>query len=63
MCIPTIWTALLDFLQEWVLSDRTRFVFMNNALSDFGLVKAGVSQLAVLGPYCSYYISMTLQIT
>jgi len=45
-----MWTALHDFLQDWVLSDRRRFVFVNNTLSDSGLVKADVSQLSVLGP-------------
>jgi len=48
--IPTMWTVLHDFLQDWVLSTRRRFVLVNNALSDSGLVKAGVSHLYVLGP-------------
>ena len=32
------------------LSDRRQFVFVNNELSDSGLVKAGVPQGPVLGP-------------
>jgi hypothetical protein len=32
------------------LCDRRQFVFVNNELSDSGLVKAGVSQASVLGP-------------
>jgi hypothetical protein len=37
----------------WVknyISDRRQFVFVNNELSDSGLVKAGVPQGSVLGP-------------
>ena len=45
------------------LSDSRQFVFVNNELSDSGLVKAGVSQASVI-LYCFYYILMTLlQIT
>jgi hypothetical protein len=32
------------------LSGRKQFVFVNNELSDSGLVKAGVPQGSVLGP-------------
>ena len=46
-----------------ILSDRRQFVFVNNELSDFGLVKAGVPKGSVLGLYYFHYILMTLQIT
>jgi hypothetical protein len=32
------------------LSGKRQFVFVNNGLSDSGLVKAGVPQVSVLGP-------------
>ena len=46
-----------------ILSDRRQFVFVNNELSDFGLVKVGVPKGSALGLYYFHYILMTLQIT
>jgi hypothetical protein len=45
------------------LSGRRQFVFVNNELSDSGLVKADVPQDLYLVLYYYYYILMTLQIT
>ena len=41
----TFWSGLSNYL-----SGRRQFVFVNNELSDSGLVKAGVPQVSVLGP-------------
>ena len=40
---------LLTFLENY-LSDRTQYVFINNAISDCKAITAGVPQGSVLGP-------------
>jgi len=43
-------SGVLLIWYNYYLSDRRQLVFVNNELSDSGLVKAGVPQGSVLGP-------------
>ena len=53
---------LLEWIKDYV-SNRHQVVFINNETSSPGVVKSGVPQGSVLGPYCFYYTLMTSLIT